>query len=232
MNLTQSGLDLVNRLSEKELADLSKAMEDLFGQKELESLQKEMERLLDDEELMQELEKQLDQLFEPEREQEGKEPKRGYEPPEGEELDREIERMLDLLRKRFAEEREKTARPEDAEEKMEELLDEELGKRKEEPVPAEGGPHVGIRVSIPEDALRYQLGISGGLLIDEVKPDSPAKRAGLKPGDVVITVNGKEVASFNDMAAALEGKLPGDKLTMEVIVRGKRTKIELILGAR
>jgi S1-C subfamily serine protease len=46
---------------------------------------------------------------------------------------------------------------------------------------------------------RYQLQATEGLVVVEVAPDSPASRAGLKEGDILLSVNGKHVTS----AAAL-----------------------------
>jgi C-terminal processing protease CtpA/Prc len=160
-------------------------------------MKEELEKALKDPKALEELQKQvgkafreLDKLFGGGEKEEKKEK---AEPPEGKELDKEIKRMLDLLRKRV-QEREKKSKQEELKEKIEKELDEAFGKsRKEKPEqpgqPRKGRPFIGFRVSEPEEALRYQLGLKGGLLVDEVKPDSPAAKAGLKAGDIIVKID-------------------------------------------
>ena len=51
--------------------------------------------------------------------------------------------------------------------------------------------------------LRYRLGVDKGALVTEIAPGSPAAKAGLKVGDVIVTFNGKEVASADDVVRAI-----------------------------
>ena len=55
-----------------------------------------------------------------------------------------------------------------------------------------------------------------GALITEVLPDSPAEAAGLLEGDVIVAVDGQEVASGSDLVDALSGHQPGDTVTLDV----------------
>jgi membrane-associated protease RseP (regulator of RpoE activity) len=54
------------------------------------------------------------------------------------------------------------------------------------------------------------------IVISSVVPGSPADRAGLGPGDVLTTVNGKSIAAPGDVAAALKGLHPGDSVKIQV----------------
>lgn len=51
--------------------------------------------------------------------------------------------------------------------------------------------------------LRYRLAVNKGALVTEIAPGSPAARAGLKVGDVIVTFNGKEVAGADDVVRAI-----------------------------
>jgi S1-C subfamily serine protease len=50
-----------------------------------------------------------------------------------------------------------------------------------------------------------------------VYPNTPAATAGLVPGDVITAVNGTAISSSNALTNYLEGKHPGDKLTVRFI---------------
>ncbi len=59
--------------------------------------------------------------------------------------------------------------------------------------------------------------------VDSVAPGSPADRVGLRSGDRIVAVNGRPVATMDDMVAALPG--PGSPVTLEVQRRG-----DLVVG--
>lgn len=69
-------------------------------------------------------------------------------------------------------------------------------------------------------AGRPLLGVAGrtedGCLITQVFGDMPAARAGLKPGDVVVAVNGNEISTFDQLIEAVNAKSPGQQLRLEV----------------
>jgi Lon-like protease len=62
-----------------------------------------------------------------------------------------------------------------------------------------------------------------GVQIDDIEPNAPARRAGMRPGMVVKRIDGKPIATLRQLRAALAGKRPGD--TVAVVVRdGTRTR--------
>ncbi|HET6204491.1 MAG TPA: PDZ domain-containing protein [Planctomycetota bacterium] len=69
-----------------------------------------------------------------------------------------------------------------------------------------------------------------GLLVQEVTDDSAAAKAGLKVGDVLLKLDGKEPADQQALAAAVQAHKPGEKVEL-VYRRGKKEKtIEVELG--
>ncbi len=75
------------------------------------------------------------------------------------------------------------------------------------------------------DAGRYSL--SGGAavqgaLVGGVNPGSPAERAGLKVGDVIVQVDGKPIASVDELMAALSAS-EGNSVTL-TLARGATTR--------
>jgi putative serine protease PepD len=75
-------------------------------------------------------------------------------------------------------------------------------------------------------------GGQNGALIQEVAPDSPASRAGLRPGDLVTTIDGKAVENYSEMVASIRGHQPGDKVTLGVTRGGNETTITATLTQR
>jgi serine protease Do len=81
----------------------------------------------------------------------------------------------------------------------------------------------------PDMASALHMAKSGspaqGALVASVEPDSPASRAGLQPGDVVLQVNGAKVADPHDLAVDIAGISPGDYATLSVLRDGSTRAI-------
>ncbi|HWD46083.1 MAG TPA: trypsin-like peptidase domain-containing protein [Actinomycetota bacterium] len=71
-----------------------------------------------------------------------------------------------------------------------------------------------------------------GALIQEVAPDSPAAKAGIRPGDLVVTVDGKAIENYSEMVAAIRAHKPGDQVTLRVVRGGSETAITATLAQR
>jgi len=72
------------------------------------------------------------------------------------------------------------------------------------------------RVS-PALADNFGLGSPRGALINQVVPNSPADRAGLRPGDVVVKFNGRLVESADDLPAMVAQTPAGEQVEMEIV---------------
>lgn len=97
----------------------------------------------------------------------------------------------------------------------------------EKPAPARDKPGAVLGVFTddlsPEVKARFRVTSDAGQVIVVVEPNSPAAKAGLRPGDVIIKADAKDVASNNDLRDAINKVGAGKEITLKV-VRGKETK--------
>ncbi len=74
----------------------------------------------------------------------------------------------------------------------------------------------------PEDKDALGLKSVRGAIISQVVPGGPADKAGLKPYDVVVKINGKEIKNETELKVIVGATMPGNTLTLEIIRNGKR----------
>ena len=83
------------------------------------------------------------------------------------------------------------------------------------------GFRIGVVLSEVSPQMRDDLKIDSGVLIREVLSDSPAEKAGLKDGDVIVRMDGKNVETEQDIRSALRN-LDGPKdMSFEIVRDGK-----------
>jgi len=83
-----------------------------------------------------------------------------------------------------------------------------------------------------EQMKKYNLDKPEGVLINGLQPNSPAKEAGLEPGDVIIEVDGLPVKRSNQLQSRIASKDPGDKVKVKVLRDGKEKEFVVTLKAR
>jgi hypothetical protein len=86
------------------------------------------------------------------------------------------------------------------------------------------GPYFG---SIPDMAT-----VDYGVRLSGVREDSPAERAGLRAGDVLVRFGGDEVADLYGFTYALRDRRPGDRVEVVVVRDGRRLTLYAVLGER
>ena len=73
---------------------------------------------------------------------------------------------------------------------------------------------------------------SGGVAVIKTDADSPAAAAGLKSGDVLLQIDGKPVASAEQVLKAVAGKAPGEAIKVRLLRQGKLRAGPVKLGAK
>lgn len=65
-----------------------------------------------------------------------------------------------------------------------------------------------------------------------VTPDGPADQAGLKPGDVILSIDGRPVSVADELIVAIRAKAPGDPVTLQVRSDGDEREVRVVLEER
>jgi S1-C subfamily serine protease len=91
-----------------------------------------------------------------------------------------------------------------------------------------GGPLPRMGMGMP---FTFTQGLSGThALVTEVVTGSPAEKAGLKRGDIIVSVDGTQVSTDNGLASLIGQHKPGDTVTLEVMQPGtasRQVKVQL-----
>ncbi|MGA3265400.1 MAG: trypsin-like peptidase domain-containing protein [Verrucomicrobiota bacterium] len=74
----------------------------------------------------------------------------------------------------------------------------------------------------------YHLPNETGMLVIGVEPGSPASRAGLREGDIVVEFNGQVVAGIDDLHKRLTGALVGVRAPVTVIRHTEKLQLEIV----
>jgi serine protease Do len=92
-------------------------------------------------------------------------------------------------------------------------------------------PYLGISMQPMTDDLRKQLAYHGeGVAIEGVFSGGPADKAGLEPGDVIQNVNGKPVATADQVVAAVRATKPGETLRLQIWSSGFKKLAAVTVG--
>ena len=78
---------------------------------------------------------------------------------------------------------------------------------------ADGKPRLGVTVSTLSNTNGQ---FPNGAYIVNVEAGSPAEKAGLKPGDILVELNGEVISNTSDLMNGLEGLQEGDTVTVTV----------------
>ncbi len=91
-------------------------------------------------------------------------------------------------------------------------------------------PYLGVRYApvTPDMQKKYQLQYDYGAIVSAgdpgelaVIPDSPADKAGIQPNDIILEADGQKLDENTSLSSIIQGKLPGDGLTLKVSHRGQ-----------
>ena len=78
-------------------------------------------------------------------------------------------------------------------------------------------------------AKAFNLNVQRGAFVSEVLPGSGSAKAGIKSGDVIISLNGKPLSSFAELRSRIATTEPGSKVKLGLLRDGKPQEVEVTL---
>ncbi|WP_024869593.1 Do family serine endopeptidase [Pseudoxanthomonas suwonensis] len=89
---------------------------------------------------------------------------------------------------------------------------------------------LGVTIERIDSAKAKALGLNKGALVNRIEPGSAAEKAGIEIGDVVVSINGQEVATSADLPPLVGMLPPGTKARVGIIRDGKSRTLDVVLG--
>jgi serine protease Do len=92
---------------------------------------------------------------------------------------------------------------------------------------------LGVTIQDVNQSLADTFGLAkpAGALVSSVEKGSPAAKAGLEPGDVILGIDGKAIDNSGELPAAVATKQPGESARLQVWRKGDTRNIDVKVGS-
>ena len=92
--------------------------------------------------------------------------------------------------------------------------------------------YLGVNIQPVTTEMAESMGMksAAGAIVDEAMPGTPAAEAGLKPGDVITKLNGKDVKDAADLTMRIGSFKPGDKVELTYMRDGAEKTAQVTLA--
>jgi serine protease Do len=81
-------------------------------------------------------------------------------------------------------------------------------------------------------AVNRVYGFKNGVLVQSIQPGGPAEKAGLKPGDIVISIDGRNIKDGDDLVNEIASRRPGSSVRIGYLRDGKQADATVTIGDR
>ncbi len=81
-------------------------------------------------------------------------------------------------------------------------------------------------------AVNRVYGFKNGVLVQQIQPAGPADKAGLKPGDIITTIDGRQIKDGDDLVNEIASRRPGSSIRLGYIRDGKPADATVTIGDR
>ncbi|HKV93206.1 MAG TPA: Do family serine endopeptidase [Candidatus Angelobacter sp.] len=92
---------------------------------------------------------------------------------------------------------------------------------------------IGVEFSaLPRPEILRVYGVKNGVTISNVRPDSPAAKAGLQGEDTITAVNGKQIKSGDELVNLISSTRPGNKINLTYVRNGQQKEASVTVADR
>ncbi|MDU2490223.1 MAG: trypsin-like peptidase domain-containing protein [Clostridium celatum] len=91
--------------------------------------------------------------------------------------------------------------------------------------------NLGVSIRVIDESMAKQLNMEEGLYVVEVNEFSPAEKAGLKGGDLIVKADGTRIKTFEELQEIKNSKEEGDSINIEFIRDGKTKNATITLSS-
>lgn len=94
-------------------------------------------------------------------------------------------------------------------------------------------PYIGVGVFDKETAARqgYRLNAEKGVYVEEITLNGPADKAGIRRGDLILEIDGKEINKVGELRAAILEHKAGDTIRVKIERDGSKNDVDVVLEA-
>ncbi|MBE6062282.1 MAG: trypsin-like serine protease [Clostridium butyricum] len=89
--------------------------------------------------------------------------------------------------------------------------------------------NLGIKIRQVDSSLSQRYNLEQGLYVAEVEEYSPAEKAGMKIGDIIVNCDGKSVTTYDQLKEIKNSKSVGDTMTIQVMRDHKAVNLSVVL---
>jgi len=89
---------------------------------------------------------------------------------------------------------------------------------------------LGVVIQEITPEIAETIGVKEGILISQVAPGSPAEKAGLKVGDIIVAIDGEKVREVRELQFRIMKTPPGTEITLTILRGGKEQTIKAKVG--
>jgi serine protease Do len=92
---------------------------------------------------------------------------------------------------------------------------------------------IGIQFKVGlSGAVNRVYGFKNGVIIQEITPGGPAEKAGLKPGDIISAIDGRQIKDGDDLVNEIASRRPGSSVRLGYVRDGKEADATVTIGDR
>jgi C-terminal processing protease CtpA/Prc len=94
------------------------------------------------------------------------------------------------------------------------------------------GGYLGVQVKELSSQLKEYFEVNNGVLVEEVMKDSPAEKAGLKAGDVIVSIDDRKIEDSQDLIRTVNYYDPEEEVSLSYVRKGDTEKSKVVLGKK